>query len=382
MSTGWYFLVALSILAQPGFAKDAEDSTARPSLFADASQPGDHAEASNGTQVPGSDGIQKQPWDKDQRNAVQRVEAFHNYWVSVIPWVALVLNSLSFFVWAFIGRRADQPTRLFLMALAVADILSLINMMDFAIFFWTGHKYSFQQSTDVGCKLIQYIANTARNCSSYFILGFTIDRFLSIWFPMNRRNVISTKRVAIAMAITVVLSAVTEIYMPILLGHHKIAKRCAVEDPKLMTLLSSIFRNGLGFLLPMILVAILNGLIITRLRQYRTLLEDPGESGRTRKAEARNRSLTIMLVVVSVYSFVVYLPKACVFYVHIGTENFTYSLLIAYYIVDDLAVLNFTCNFFFYCLAMPRFRRVLGKPLRTLRRKGECQHFFDGVPEI
>ena len=310
---------------------------------------------------------------REAREFFTNTVEFFDYWISVVPWFALVVNSLAFFGWCFLGK-ADNVVRILLMALAFFDILSLISFMDRAIFFWTDYEFSLQQNTDGGCKYIQWVSNGARNVSAYIILCFTFDRFLSVWFPMKRRSFMTEKTVAIAMAVIIVLSFAAETYLPALLYHSNTLDRCVVRDTHEMSVFSSIFRNGLGFLLPMILVAVLNGLVVHRLWQYKHYLaSDPADSGRTRKAEAQNRSLTVMLVTVSIFSFVVYLPKTILFYMMLdGAYDFKkdmvtlYNFYSAVYIVDAIAMLNYSCNFFFYCLGAHRFRRLLKMPFRYL----------------
>lgn len=97
----------------------------------------------------------------------------------VIPWVAIVCNSISISVFATKSAK-NQTVNILLIALAISDTFSLLVSMDFGIFFVSDYKYSLMQQTDFFCKAIKYVESVARVCSAYFVLAFTVDRYIEI----------------------------------------------------------------------------------------------------------------------------------------------------------------------------------------------------------
>ena len=244
------------------------------------------------------------------------------------------------------------------MGLAIADILSLTTAMDFSYYFWNDHKFSPMQSTDFGCRLITYVNDIARDCSSYFVLIFTLDRFISVKFPFKKQLWVNGRRVLLAMLTIFACAALAEMYQPYFLMHYEPVDRCYTLEPDKYNLLNSIIRNTLGFVLPGILVALLNFLIIRVLGKF-----SKKRIAMTGVAEKQTRSLTILLLSISTFSFLVGLPKAIfMYYTQYGidvTKPQSDGYWSFAFLSDALNMLNHTCNFFFYCLSGSQFRKEL-----------------------
>ena len=63
-----------------------------------------------------------------------------------------------------------------------------------------------------GCKIMQWIWTTSQICSSYFVLLFTIERFISVRFPLKRAIICTKRRINVAIVGIVVIAAVATVY--------------------------------------------------------------------------------------------------------------------------------------------------------------------------
>ena len=294
------------------------------------------------------------------RPTLDDVLTFYNYYIGVIPWVATCCNGVSFlvFVYKLMHSKGEKNVNILLAGLAIADILSLSTAMDFSYYFWNDYNFSLLQSTAAGCRIINYINDTGRDCSSYFVLILTLDRFVAVKFPLQRKLWVTSTRVILAMVAVTVCAALAETYQPYLMHYDHWLGRCSASDPNQYNLLNAIIRHTLGFVLPGILVAIFNALIIQALGKF-----SKKRAAMTGAAEKNNRSLTILLVVISTYSFLVGLPKAVYMYYSEFAVDFMKEQPDSYWIwgflSDALNMLNHTCNLFFYCMSGSQFRKDL-----------------------
>ena len=319
------------------------------------------------SRIPEDAGGRSDPWalDDDYYTMLDTRETY-SYYLSVVPFCALLTNGLA--VYVFLHRRkTEQTVDLLLIAVSISDVFSLINFMDTAVYFWTDYEWSLQQRTDVGCRMIQYISNVARDCSSYFVLTFTVDRFVAVWFPLQRSTIMTKKSVQLIMVGIVLLGLTMEMYVPILYRYGNLhgVKGCQTGNLNLNAELLTYLRNTMGFIVPGVAVAILNASIIVRMRKYEVqrVAMTSGHGEHNNSSYNPNRSLTIMLVTASTFSFLCATPKT-IYFIYLsyadwaGWEYVTYG-----YVVDMILVANYTCNFFFYCMSGSQFRRDLVKAL-------------------
>ena len=75
-------------------------------------------------------------------------------------------------------------------------------------FWWSLNNYN------VTCKLLQWIETLSQICSAYLILLFTLERFISVRFPLKRAVICTKRRVNVAIIIIVVIAALATVYEP------------------------------------------------------------------------------------------------------------------------------------------------------------------------
>ena len=132
----------------------------------------------------------------DGEDFYKTTKEIYIHFIIALPIFALLTNSLSLFVFIMRGKK-EQTVNMLLIALTISDMLSLVNIIDVAWYYQA--NWSLQQRTHAGCKLIQYVANAARDCSSWLILTFTVDRFVAVWFPLKHSSIMTKRRVQFLM---------------------------------------------------------------------------------------------------------------------------------------------------------------------------------------
>ncbi len=297
------------------------------------------------------------------------------YWQAVVPPIGLILNLFVFLVFVQKKRRR-QLVSVVLMGLAVSDSVTLCTIIDKAMNYHAGFTPS--KISSAGCQLSHYIPQMSRDCSTYFILLFTIERFISVRFPLKRATLCTKLRMLIAMATVVVASAAMEGFTFWFHDVHHISTWTGPKPYCMLRVLHDhaeysmwviytygvvrlVIHDVIGFILPCAIIALLNALLIRSLRQWsskRAQLSQQTEKEKE-KTEADQKSLTIMLVTVSTFSIVSMLPfiVSQLVYVYYRPVSYLFVLnQITRNVGNVLLVLNYSCNFFFYVLGGRQFR--------------------------
>ena len=323
-------------------------------------------------------------WDNYYKSTAKRDEFleewadFFGICASVLCCVSVVTNGLCILTFATKKSKKEQTVNTLLIALAVADSLSLVNAWDAAVVYWTGS--GLMGTTQTGCKLIPYIGNIARDCSYYITLGFTVDRFVSVTVPLKKALWINKARVRAYLIAIVVIFAAMEAYVPYHLDYYtnfyKDGKEvCLAENGNRFQSCVTYVQNTVGFLLPAAIVFALNILILRQLAKWASQRQSMTGKEGGKGGQGTNRALTVLLLVISTWSFAVSVPKTAFYIIYtyedtdLGTESGRRAYK-AQYISDAVRLLNFSCNFFFYCLSGSQFRDDL---MRALYRVFCCR---------
>ena len=302
---------------------------------------------------------------------------FSSIWASVLCCVSLITNGLCILTFATKKTKKEQTVNTFLIALAIADSFSVVNAWNDVAMYWTGT--SVMTSSIAGCKIVPYVGNVARDCSYYITLGFTIDRFISVTVPLKRALWINKARVRAYLVALVVTFAAAEAYVPYHVEYFSNIDGkpgCVNPHPDRMNRCLTYVQYVAGFILPATLVFALNILIVRQLVKRATKRQEmTGQDG-----QDPNRRLTILLVFISTWSFLVSTPKMIAYMIRIWyhpgllLDPKLYQRLYETTVIGDSArLLNFSCNFIFYCLSGSQFRDDL---IRALYRFFCCRREY------
>ena len=94
-------------------------------------------------------------------------------------------------------------------AISVVDTLALENQFERLI---KGTSKKSVRNYLAGCKIMQWISTMSQICSSYFVLLFTIERFISVRFPLKRAIICTKHRINVAIVGIFVVAALATVY--------------------------------------------------------------------------------------------------------------------------------------------------------------------------
>ena len=100
-------------------------------------------------------------------------------------------------------------------AISVVDTFALMDQFDMLVIY--ARKLSAGKSETLknllaGCKMMYWILTTSQICSSYFVMLFTIERFISVRFPLKRAIICTKRRINVAIVGIVVVAALAAVY--------------------------------------------------------------------------------------------------------------------------------------------------------------------------
>ena len=96
-------------------------------------------------------------------------------------------------------------------AISVVDTFALENQFD-AFMLAVSDSYKSLKNFVAGCKMMHWIPAMSQICSSYFVLLFTVERFISVRFPLKRAIICTKRRINFAVVSIVVIAAVVASY--------------------------------------------------------------------------------------------------------------------------------------------------------------------------
>jgi len=96
-------------------------------------------------------------------------------------------------------------------ALSVVDTVALETRFDIFVRRTVLTNWSLTDYHGI-CQLVKWLESTAQICSAYFVLLFTIERFISVRFPLKRAIICTKRRINFAIVGIVVGAALASSY--------------------------------------------------------------------------------------------------------------------------------------------------------------------------
>jgi hypothetical protein len=279
-------------------------------------------------------------------------------------------------------RRKDQITVTYLAPLAVADLGSLIwgaySWVVSGIFGMTLGNFFIEPPLSIGaqlvCKIFKYQYQVCTCISAYLIVMFSLERCLGVWLPM-KIHIIATKGRRKCL-IVLMMMAMLLLNIPILVYHgvHYWAGTdnlsCFYDVPDLTNteryLLIQYSENILPFMLPCLLILVLNILIITGVWAARK------EAALKAHFSKNDTNSLISLLFISLLYLITTLPFVtawgiCDYFNYIAggggfvgwsSEEVQLLLMLALF-TSSFSMINFCINFLIYASSLKIFRDEL-----------------------
>lgn len=250
-------------------------------------------------------------------------------------------------------RFRSRNVSIYLLALAVVDSLFLVSntMVSYSIKLLGGTD--IQGLSDFGCRLAKYVLMSSRAMSAWFVVVLTVQRLLAMSIP-HLAQVLSTRRrayISTAVIIFIVLGLYS--YLFFVLEVREGTRVCHWKGgfQRISTLLNII---DLLFysLIPAVILATCNSILIYMLFYSEELRKEATKNSRCCGSGAESRSVTVVLVLMSVSFIILTLPMT--FHQVIHTVGFRPP--IPYALLYILNLINHAANFLLYCVSGPTFR--------------------------
>lgn len=300
------------------------------------------------------------------------------YCIGALVVVGVVCNVLSMGVFATSKSLRRTTTGHYLIALSAADLLYLLGE---ALKWLNSHdsqgqiiNFTFVNTNDVLCKMVHCIRYSAKFLSGWITVAITVERFLTVAFPL-RVSRLSTPRLARVCIAVIAVSSLALNAFPVwtvgIMSYAPEGTYCVITAPAEYERWSMVVLRCGQLIVPSCLILVFTVAIVyfvtMAARRRQTQLQ--GQSCHlTSPQRSVETQLTAMLIAVAVSTLVLRLPYATAFYLNLYQESIwpspidewqEYRLCAAYRITEIFAVLNYVLNFFLYCLCGSTFRNHL-----------------------
>ena len=223
---------------------------------------------------------------------------------------------------------------------------------------------------DVACRLIRWLAATAQDCSAYFALLYTAERFISVRYPLKRAVICTRRSLHIAIACVVVFTVALEVFNTIVNGAEM--KGCyRLNNYRSANQYLQLFLHiVIGMFVPYLTIAILNTLIVYQMLHYRRQRAALSTGTNSSSDDAAQRAMIIMLVAVSSYSIIINIPRTISWV--ISPWRLSSSIpLNEFNILAEQILAPFTyCGNFFCVVSGKQFRQEILLMIRCEKQSG------------
>ena len=285
----------------------------------------------------------------------------------ICPPILLVVGTVGNLLSGLVMTRKalrSSITSFLLVILAVADTITL----------WSGltnkylalhHKISIRNFSNFVCKSHMFLVYWGLQFSSWVVVCVAIERFLSVFFPHKAKQWATKKTSAIVVAIVGATLLVLNSHF-LFTKHIKPSSFCGSKQ-RYVFFASIVFHwihLALASVVPFTILLTANLGIVLRvaLSNFKKSKKSSKNSG----SGVKMTSMTSTLLLVSMVFLVttapgrVYLVLRNDFWDVSTFSVERYALISLWYaVVLNLTYVNYSCNFFLYCITGPRFRREL-----------------------
>ncbi|CAL8315580.1 unnamed protein product [Merluccius merluccius] len=280
---------------------------------------------------------------------------------SMVALVGVPANILTaWLTWGQVLRK--NVLGVYLWSLSVCDLTYLATLPLWALYIAEGHKWRWGT---VACKVTGFIFFTNMYISILLLCCISCDRYVAVKYALEVRGL---RRIRIAVGVTVtVVVVVTATHLPVFPMREGEAQhgkgRCFEPNhtPSKTVTGFNYARFLLGFLVPLVLLAVSNRGILRAVRASHSL--QPCQKRRVRVMVVA--VVTVFLVCFAPYHLIL-LARATFPYLSLVGEECSFSLWIhtPYNVSLGLSTLNSACNPLLYVLSSEDVRKELSLSLR------------------
>lgn len=297
-------------------------------------------------------------------------------------------NLISFLVW--IRRKMRPSSGCYLAALAFNDFLFLL----FYVFVDLNNAWEKRILNFPGlCEMIPVFFLTTQHLSPFFVLAFTVERYISICHPYNRDKYCTTKKAVIAITCFIVFTLLVQSCQAYFWQYNDEFGICTIPEHVLKSRFWEAFNwitEIQAFVVVPTLITIINVRVIVEIKRVnkRTVLYTARNSSSGTNSVSNNNfqagsssssqsATTVMLLLVSFFYIISTLPVAicyaaipqlysCLTFDEIK-EDPEWQSLLNYWnvriVLQELGMSHYACNILIYLLTGSQFRAEVKKLL-------------------
>ena len=330
-----------------------------------------------------------------RRGAIQLMNILQLYVLPIVIAIGLLGNALSLAV--FLGSYLNRySSNVYLSALAISDSVFLISL----VLSWASQVgYEFY-NVQGWCQALSYLTYVASCLSVWYVVAFSLERYIAVCYPLRRQEMCTAKRARIVVITTAVLALLFYSFALFTMGvypyGHNMRMTC-LTSPKYYTAISRLTNIDtlITFIIPVIIIVSCN-LRITYMvfwfYRERANLVSSGNFRRSSRASsahtlpvrnsggnASSRSptsnssqikVTKMLLIVSTVFLLCNLPTHSLktyltIRQHLNPSYIpSFEFRVTSHVFQFVYYSNFSVNFFLYSISGTTFRKALFKLFR------------------
>ena len=310
------------------------------------------------------------------------------FMVPILITIGVIGNTLSFVTFIFSNLKSLSSS-VYLAALAIADIGFLLCVLASWITNFNVNLYH----QPGWCQAFVYLTYVFSFLSVWYVVGFTVERYIAVRFPFKRGDMCTVRRARIVVVSLALFAIVAYNFAIWTSGSFLMPSSSPIAGQRLCYPIDP-WRNFLKFssnidsiitlLIPFIAIAFLNVNIIYVITHYRhqanhfmlhRVRSSNAQTQSTTLANSTNVKVTRMLLVVS-FTFLILNVPGHFIRIYVFVQSFNdpyYRPSVLYYEFQRLwlyfSYMNYSVNFFLYSLCGKNFRMGLKSLLGQLRHK-------------
>ncbi len=285
----------------------------------------------------------------------------------VIITVGVPCNILSLIVWIqSLVKKQGSTSSYFFASLAVADMIALLFL---PMYDHIGIAYLnglvLRNYNNVTCRFFMFMFGFSLSSTSYIVASLALFRMIGVLYPHHYKQICSARNAKIILvsilAFTLMVQVQTTIRSKVMNVYDGRGPVCKLANNEtFVSIILALILMIVAYIIPMFTIVVSNLCIIWKLCKKRA--QSTGTSGISNGAgdHAFSRTLRVLITVSVVYIFTMS-PLWVYTLFLVGREWYnadkvqTAKYLLGWAIVSNICLLNFSANFFMYCLAHPQF---------------------------
>lgn len=240
---------------------------------------------------------------------VKLINGLEIYYLPLLVGLGSLGNCLSVYV-VFATKMRRSSSNFYLAALAVSDTGFLVSLL----FVWLGVVNVNLYSKSGFCQFFVYLPNVCSFLSAWFVVAFTVERFVAVCYPLRRQWMCTVSRAKIILASVtgvglLLCSPVLWYSGPRMIGNMTKATCHIVEGWEQSASALNVVDTILTFAIPFSIIVVLNSMIVRTVWKIATVRRSLKARVTSRDTPTLHQTrVTKMLLVVSSVFFCFNLP--------------------------------------------------------------------------